>query len=133
MSDSLPPLPPEGAALLAAFAQRVATRDLPPTPAPHGYDQAALTACIAAALPTHFHYLDPRRAETFGRVCYALMQHPRLASKELAAATNVSRLTLYRALPELVATGLLASEQKGGRHYHFLTRQGEDWLLEVTK
>lgn len=124
---------PEKPAFLEKFAQRVAARDQPPPPPPHGYDQASLEALIAAALPAHFRYLDPRRARTFASVCYALMQHPRLTSKALAEVTFISRLTLYRALPELVATGLLGGQKTGGRHYHFLTPTGEDWLLHVTQ
>ncbi|TGE19801.1 hypothetical protein [Hymenobacter elongatus] len=123
----------DGPAFLEQFAQRVATRDISPTPPPHGYDQESLEGCIAAALLSRFQYLDPRRTRTFARVCYALMGHPRLHSNVLAAAAYTTRLTLYRALPELIATGLLAGERAGGRHYYFLTRAGEDWLLEVTR
>ncbi|SHI66504.1 hypothetical protein SAMN02745146_1328 [Hymenobacter daecheongensis DSM 21074] len=121
------------AAFVAQFAQRVAARDLPPSPPPHGYDQESLEACIAAALPARFRYLDPRRARTFARVCYALMAAPRLHANALSAATATARLTLYRALPELIANGLLASQRVGRRQDYFLTRDGEDWLLTVTR
>lgn len=133
-SDALPdeaPRPDTG--LLAAFAHRVATRDLPPERPPHGYDQASLEICIALALRERLPGLDPRRSFTFGRVCYALMAHPRLTTKDLAELADTTRLTLHRALPVLVEAGLLLSQRTGGRHYHLLSRDGEDWLLEVTK
>jgi hypothetical protein len=122
-----------GAALLARFAHRVATRDEPPAPLPHAYDQAALEARIADALRAEQPRLRRNRALSQARLCYALMQHPRLMTRELAAAAGVTRLTVYRVFPELQRRRLAAEESGGGRNYHFLTRAGEDWLLEVTR
>ncbi|PJJ54801.1 helix-turn-helix domain-containing protein [Hymenobacter chitinivorans] len=123
---------PEESSFVERFAQRVARRDQPPPRPDYGPGQAGVEACLAAALPARFHYLHPRRARTFAQVCYALMEAPRLNLKALADATGKSRLALYKALPELEATGLVASERVGGRHDYFLTRPGEDWLLAVT-
>ena len=124
---------PEDASFVERFAHRVATRDLPPPRPTYGPDQAGVEACLAAALPALFPSLDPRRARTFAQVFYALMAAPRLNLKDLAAATGKARLSLYKALPLLKATGLVGSERAGGQHHYFLTRPGEDWVLATTR
>ncbi|WP_345109667.1 hypothetical protein [Hymenobacter algoricola] len=123
----------EGTDALARFAHRVATRDEPVPPPPHGYDQDSLEAHIARALRAAHPAMRARRALTHARVCYALMLQPRLITRDLAAAAFTTRLTVYNAFPELRQLGLAADEYQGGRRYHFLTRAGEDWLLEVTR
>jgi hypothetical protein len=123
----------EAAALLAQFAHRVATRDEPaPRPAPPN-DRAALEAVIAGALKAVQPGMRRNRTLTQARLCYVLMQHPRLTTGELAEAAGVSRMTVYNVFSDFRQRRLAADEQHGGRHYHFLTREGEDWLLEVTR
>ncbi|TGE22025.1 hypothetical protein E5K00_17380 [Hymenobacter aquaticus] len=127
------PTPGPEDAVVARFAHRVATRDQPPPRPDYGPGQAGIEACLAANLPALFPYLDPRRARTFAQVCYALMAAPRLNLQALADATGTARLTLYKALPQLEATQLVAGERSGGRHYYFLTRTGEDWVLATLR
>jgi hypothetical protein len=132
-STFVPPPATDGLAFLAQFAHRVATRDEPPAPPVHGYDRASLEDLIARALKVGHLSLRMNRARTQARLCYALMLHPRLNTQELAAAAGVTRLTVYKVFPELRQRHLADDEQRHGRHYHFLTRTGEDWLLDVTK
>jgi hypothetical protein len=131
--SNTPDVAADGAALLARFAHRVATRDEPPQPASHAYDQATLETLIAVALKQGQPRLRGPRALSQARLCYALMQHPRLITRDLAALSGLTRLTVYRVFPELIRRQLAAEEYAGGRRYHFLTREGEDWLLAVTQ
>jgi len=130
-----PPAAPasEAATFIEQFAHRVATRDQPAPPPAHGYDQASLEALIAQALKARQPGLRITRALTQARICYALMQHPRLNTKDLAAAAGLTRLTVYTAFPDLQRLNLATDEHRAGRRYHFLTHPGEDWLLAVTR
>ncbi len=114
---------------VAAYAQRIAERDVPP---PLSQEPAAVQARLDAWLLAQHRVrnIRGRRRQVLGLL--ALMQHPELETAALAAATGLPLLSARsaaRLAVQLNAEGLTTWEYRGSYRYHRLTRATEDALL----
>lgn len=136
--NTLPP-PPEpaapasaDAALLAAFEQRVLTRDVPP---PVLFDAASVQARLRAALRVRLRQRDSRRLRSVALICYNFLAAPLQLSTNpaLADALGLSASGLSRTWAELREAGLVERTNLGRQRGYRLSRAGEDWLLAMVK
>jgi DNA-binding transcriptional ArsR family regulator len=127
------PLPPE-MALLAAFEQRVLTRD-EPRPRVLAFDAASVQARLAPALRAKLGQREPRRLRRLAVICYSFLATPtqRSTDPDLLEALSLSQSGLNRAWRELRDAGLVEGQAAGPQRHYRLTRAGEDWLLAVVK
>jgi DNA-binding transcriptional ArsR family regulator len=140
MTPVMPAAEPDSAplaadeALIAAFEQRVLTRD-EPKPDPLRFSAASVQARLRQALRAALGQRDSRRLHTLTLMCYQFLTTPLLLSTDpaLAAALGLSGSALTRTWRELRESGLVEQLHLGrGRGYR-LSREGEDWLLAVVK
>lgn len=129
-----PDISPEAAAL-AAFEQRVLTRDAPPVPAPPRLDAASVQERLRHALRRRLGQRDPRRQRTLAIICHRFLAVPEQFSTDdfLVAALGLAPVSLARAWREMRESGLVALVPAGRRRAYRLSRAGEDWLLAVAK
>ncbi|MDB5267697.1 MAG: hypothetical protein JWP58_737 [Hymenobacter sp.] len=129
-----PPATPISAetALLAAFEQRILTRDVPP---PVLFDAASVQARLRAALRVRLLQRDSRRLRGVALICYNFLAAPLQLSTDpaLADALGLSPSGLSRTWRELREANLVELSNAGRRRAYHLTREGEDWLLAVVK
>lgn len=129
-----PPAAPVSAeaALLAAFEQRVLTRDIPP---PVLFDAASVQARLRAALRVRLLQRDSRRLRGVVLICYNFLAAPLQLSTDpaLAEALGLSPSGLSRTWSELREAGLVERANLGRQRGYRLSRAGEDWLLAVVK
>lgn len=119
-------------ALVAAFEQRILTRD---EPVPLSFDADSIKARLRAALRTRLRQEEPRRLTKLVHLCYEFLASPtqRSLSPALLAALGCSGDALAKVWLELLNAGLVTYQREGhGRRYR-LTRDAEDWLLAVVK
>jgi DNA-binding transcriptional ArsR family regulator len=119
-------------ALLAAFEQRLLTRDVP---VPLLFDAASVQERLRVALRVRLRQHDPRRLRRLALICYNFMAAPVLLSTDpaLATALGLSASGLGRNWRELREAGLVEVSNAGHRRAYRLSRPGEDWLLAVVK
>jgi hypothetical protein len=144
MMDSLTPTPSDLApaaapvsgdeALVAAFEQRVLTRDEPRVE-PLRFDAASVQARLARALRPRLGQDDPRRLHALAVLCYGFLAAPVQLSTDaaLVAALGRSASGLARTWRELRDGGLVERHSVSRQRGYRLTRAGEDWLLAVVK
>ena len=125
---------PEAAAL-AAFEQRVLTRDAPRVPEPPRLDAASVQARLRQALRQRLGQRDPRRQHSLAIICHRFLAVPELHSTDagLVEALGLSPASLTRTWRELRESGLVELVPAGRRRAYRLSRTGEDWLLAVAK
>ena len=126
-------MPPEQA-LVAAFEQRVLTRDVP-RPRELAFDAASVQARLAQALRGKLGQREPRRLRRQAVICYNFLAAPAQFSTDpaLTEALDLSASGLNRAWRELRDAGLVERQPVGHRRQYRLSRAGEDWLLAVVK
>ena len=129
-----PDISPEAAAL-AAFEQRVLTRDAPPPPGPPPLDAASVQERLRRALRQRLGQRDPRRQRTLAIICHRFLAVPEQLSTdaELVEALGLAPASLTRTWRELRESGLVELVPAGRRRAYRLSRAGEDWLLAVVK
>lgn len=138
-SASLPEatVPPEtaAAALLAAFEQRVLTRDEPKRPEPLRLDAASVQERLRRALRQRLGQRDPRRQRTLAIICYQFLAEPVQfsTSSTLVDTLGLSPDGLTRTWRELRASGLVEMAHASRRRSYRLSREGEDWMLAAVK
>lgn len=123
-------------AAVAAFEQRVLTRDVPPVPPPLRFDAASVQQRLETALRRRLpQQRDPRRVRKLALVCYGFVAQPTQHSTDpdLLAALGCSSAGLLDVWAELRTAGLMERFHGGRARYYRLTRAGEDWLLAVVK
>ena len=129
-----PDISPETAAL-AAFEQRVLTRDEPHLPALPPLDAASVQERLRRALRQRLSQRDPRRQRTLAIICHRFLAVPEQLSTDawLVAALGLAPASLTRTWRELRESGLVELVPAGRRRAYRLSRAGEDWLLAVVK
>ena len=134
MPDPVAPLdaPADPAVLLAAFEQRVLTRDLPP---PVLFDEASIRQRVQQALRQRLGQRHPHRLHKLTAICYRFLAQPVLASTDpaLLAELQCPPDTLATVWRELLDAGLVAYHSSGHQRHYRLERPAEDWLLAVAK
>jgi len=135
-TTGLPPAPlPPDEALVAAFEQRVLTRDEPKV-IPLRFDPASVQQRLQAALRQRLpRQRDPRRLHKLAVVCYGFVPQPTRHSTDpaLYEALACTPACLLDVWAELRTAGLVERFHQGRARYYRLTRAGEDWLLSVVK
>jgi DNA-binding transcriptional ArsR family regulator len=129
-----PDISPE-AATLAAFEQRVLTRDEPRVPAPPPLDAASVQERLRRALRQRLGQRDPRRQRTLAIICHRFLAVPEQHSTDawLVETLGLAPVSLTRSWRELRESGLVELVPAGRRRAYRLSRAGEDWLLAVVK
>lgn len=136
----LPTLPVEPSfatetAVLAAFEQRLLTRDEPIIPAPLPCDAESVQQRLRRALRLHLKQRDPRRLRTLALICYRFLAAPVQLSTApaLVEALGILPGALTQNWRELRESGLVDMLSVGRQRQYRLSRMGEDWLLAVVK
>jgi hypothetical protein len=127
------PLSPDEA-LVAAFEQRILTRDEPRV-VPLLFDAASVQQRLRPALRQYLSQRDHRRLHKLALVCYGFVAQPTQHSTDpaLYEALACSPGALLGVWAELRTAGLVERYHLGRQRHYRLTRQGEDWLLAVVK
>ncbi|MDO7875443.1 hypothetical protein Q5H93_11935 [Hymenobacter sp. ASUV-10] len=120
---------PTPEALVAAFEQRVLTRD---EPAPILFDAASIRQRLRQALATDFGQRDPRLRK-LTTICYDFLAQPAQHSTAHLPTFGCSPSALSDAWRILRDADLVAYTHDGPHRNYRLTRFGEDWLLSVVK
>lgn len=121
-------------AALAAFEQRILTRDVPRAE-PLRCDADSVRERLRRSLRQRLGQRDPRRQRTLAIICHRFLTIPEQFStdEELAGTLGLSAGSLARAWRELRESGLVELVPAGRRRAYRLSRAGEDWLLAVAK
>jgi hypothetical protein len=121
----------EAATVVAGFARRVATRDVPPPRPADFFEPTVVQGRIEVALRRRVGIRRVERVRNLSRLCYALMQMPSLNGPELEILLEVGTVTVGRLTRQLRTAGLLTVSETGWPRDYSLSRAGEDWLLPV--
>ncbi len=123
---------PDSEELIAAFAERLRTRD---EPVPLLFDETSVAQRITQALRQRLHQRHRPRLHKLTTVCYRFLAQPTQVSTDpaLLAALDCPADTLAEVWRELRLAGLVAYQPAGHRRSYRLTRAGEDWLLAVVR
>lgn len=120
---------------MAAFEQRVLTRDVPRVE-PLRFDAASVRQRLETALRQRLpQQRDRRRLRKLALVCYGFVAQPTQHSTDpgLTAALGCSAAGLLDVWAVLRTGGLVERFHGGHARYYRLTRAGEDWLLAAVK
>jgi len=123
-----PPLPDD---LAAAFARRVAERDVVHPPEPPSQTPAAIAGRVRAWLQAAHEVHDPRSRPDLAQMLVLLLAQPDASTAALQAAAGLGPRMTARHLLRLEARGLTEWFYRGRTRYHRLTRAAEDALVPV--
>jgi hypothetical protein len=122
------PTPPADP-LIAAFEQRLLTRD---EPVPLRFDMGSVQQRLRHALRTDFGQREPRLTKLV-TLCYDFLAQPAQHSSAHLATFGCTPSALAEAWRTLRDADLVAYTFEGHHRSYRLTRFGEDWLLAVVK
>lgn len=128
-------IPPDLDPAVAAFADRLRTRDQPVV-VPLRFDRASVEARLAAGLIARFPGLQRETYRLLARLLYGFLTERRRSTAALAEELLRNETSILRRLRPLLQNGLLerTTQSTDARQKVFrLTRAGEDWLQTLVQ